>query len=185
MRRPEAFFREGRERYGLTFSADLAGLGRFVFLGEPSALRDVFLGDPDVLRTGEANSFVEHAVGPSSLLTLDGEAHARARRALIPPLHGERLDAHGKLIGALCEREIEGWQVGKPLKLEDACREITLQVILRVIFGLSAGAELEARAPGEGASVLLGPQQAALWAGLDPRHALEHEEPGEPGDASQ
>ena len=74
VRQPEAFFRRGRERYGLTFSAKLAGLGNFVFLGEPAALRDVFLGDPLVLRTGEANAFVAHAVGHNSLLTLDGEA---------------------------------------------------------------------------------------------------------------
>ncbi len=138
--RPESFFARARSRYGASFTARLAGLGTFVFLGDPAAIRDVFLGDPEVLRTGEANAFAVETLGPSSVLLLDGEAHARQRRALIPPLHGEHLAAHASLMRDLCDVEIDRWREGRPVPLEDACREITLQVILRVVFGVSGEA---------------------------------------------
>ena len=170
--RPEAFFREGRERYGLNFSADLAGLGRFVFLGEPAALKDVFLGDPSILRTGEANAFVARAVGRRSLLTLDGEEHARARRILIPPLHGEHLAGHGEVVASLTEDEIERWVVGRPVRLEDACREIALQVILRVVFGLARGPETEAMADSIREVMRLLANPLAFMAHLVPRTLL-------------
>lgn len=141
---PDAFFARGRARHGDTFTADLAGLGRFVFLGDPAAIRDVFLGDAEVLRTGEANAFVADAVGPSSLLTLDGEAHARQRRALLPPLHGEaQLEVHVPLLRDLVDQELDRWLPGTSVRFEDACREVTLQAILRVIFGMTGGPELD------------------------------------------
>jgi cytochrome P450 family 135 len=171
--RPEAFFRRGRERYGLNFSADLAGLGRFVFLGEPTALKDVFLGDPAILRTGEANAFVAHAVGERSLLTLDGEAHAHARRILIPPLHGEHLEPHGELVAALTHAEVDRWQVGVPLRLEDACREVALQVILRVVFGLARGPETQALASTVREVMRLLSNPLAFMAHLVPRALLK------------
>ena len=170
--RPEPFFRRGRERYGLNFSADLAGLGRFVFLGEPAALKDVFLGDPAILRTGEANAFAVHALGERSLLTLDGEDHARARRTLIPPLHGEHLERHGELVAALTHAEVDRWRAGEPLALENAAREIALQVILRVVFGLGRGPQTEALAGAVREVMRLFANPLAFMAHLVPRTML-------------
>ncbi len=143
VRWPYDFFVGGLTRHGPNFTADLAGLGRFVFIGDAATLRDVFQGDPEILRTGEANRFAASMLGQSSVLTLDGEPHAQARRALIPPLHGEHLHAHAATVRELTEAEVDRWRPGEPVAIEDVCREITLQAILRVAFGLSEAAARE------------------------------------------
>lgn len=140
VRWPRDFFVGGLQRKGPTFTADLAGLGRFVFTGDSATLRDIFQGDPEILRTGEANRFAAATLGESSVLTLDGEAHAQARRPLIPPLHGENLQLHAAVLRELTEAEVSRWRPGQPVAIEDACREITLQAILRVVFGVSDAA---------------------------------------------
>ena len=143
MYRPDSFFAQARAKYGVNFSADLAGLGRFVFLGEPAAIRDVFLGDPEVLRTGEANAFAVDTLGPNSVLTLDGEEHARQRKALTPPFLARHINRHVPTLRDICQQEIGRWQVGVPVKLENACREMSLQAILRLVFGMQQGSELD------------------------------------------
>jgi cytochrome P450 len=146
MLRPEHFFRRARERWGSTFSARFTGLGTFVFLGDPAAIKDVFKGDPEVLRTGEANAFAAPTLGPGSILTLDGEEHARQRRALAPLFLGERMKAHLPVMRQLCLDEISRWREGTPVALEESCREITLQAILRLVFGMKQDARLDALA---------------------------------------
>lgn len=104
----------------------------------------MFLADPDVLRTGEANQFVVKTLGRNSMFTLDGQAHAQQRRELLPPFHGEDLlRGKARLLRALTHAEVEGWRAKRPVRLEDACREIALQAILRVVLGLTPGEELE------------------------------------------
>ncbi len=144
--RPAEFFESARRRHGLAFTARFPRLGTFVFLGDPAAIRDVFHGDPAVLRTGEANAFAAETVGRGSVLVLDGEEHARERRALAPPLHGEALLAHEPRLREAAHEEIGRWRPGVPVALEDACREIALQALLRAVFGLGPGPEREALA---------------------------------------
>src|SRR5436305_4859544 len=84
---------ECHRRYGDAFTLHVAGNGRFVMLSDPEAVREVFRGDPDVLHSGEANSLFTATVGRRSVLVLDGAAHARQRRVVVPPLKGERMRA--------------------------------------------------------------------------------------------
>lgn len=141
--RPDRFFADGFIKYGINFSAQFSGLGKFVFLGDPVAIRDVFLGDPEVLRTGEANSFAADTLGTNSILTLDGEEHEKQRQALTPPFNARNLNSLLPIMQELCDREIDCWQPGNPVNLEDACREISLLAILRLIFGTQQGPELD------------------------------------------
>ena len=88
---PLPFLEECGRRYGDAFLVRFAGYGRFVMLSDPAAVRDVFRGDGDALHSGEGNEFLTPTVGPNSVLVLDGAPHARQRRALLPPLKGERM----------------------------------------------------------------------------------------------
>ena len=90
---PLGLLDECHRRYGDAFTLHVAGNGRFVMLSDPETVRDVFRGDPDVLHSGEANSLFTATVGRHSVLVLDGAAHARQRRVVVPPLKGERMRA--------------------------------------------------------------------------------------------
>ena len=85
---------ECQRRYGDAFTLRLAGLPPIVILSDPAAARQVFTGDPDKLRSGQANRFLEAALGRHSLLVLDGREHLRERKLMLPPFHGERMRAY-------------------------------------------------------------------------------------------
>ena len=60
-----------------------------MILSDPAAVREVFTGDPEKLRSGQANRFLEAALGRHSLLVLDGREHLRERKLMLPPFHGD------------------------------------------------------------------------------------------------
>src|SRR5438477_13143806 len=88
---PLGFFEDCARRFGTPFTVRWAGYGTAVMLTDGDAIRDVFRGDPHALHSGEANSFLSLSIGPTSVLVLDEEAHARQRRVLVPPMKGERM----------------------------------------------------------------------------------------------
>ena len=92
---------------------------------------------PPLMHAGEANATVlEPALGPNSVLTLDDEPHMRQRKLLLPPFHGERIEAYGKLMREVTLEEMESWPVGEPFALRPRTQRITLAVILRAVFGV-------------------------------------------------
>jgi cytochrome P450 len=128
-----------RRRYGDAFTVRLAQVGTFVFTTDPDALKAVFTAGPDRLRAGEANVALEPVLGNRSVLLLDGAEHIRQRRLMLPPFHGERLRGYEQLIAEITEEEIERWPAGEPLAMQPRMQAVTLEVILRVVFGLDRG----------------------------------------------
>jgi cytochrome P450 len=143
LRRPIETMEECRRRYGDAFTLRFPGYAPLVFLSDPAAVRDVFAGSPDDLRAGEANRVLEPLVGPSSLLLLDGARHKRERRLLMPSFHGERMQLYGEVMQAVADRVIDAWPAGRPFPVHIETQRITLDVILRTVFGLDEGAALE------------------------------------------
>jgi cytochrome P450 len=140
--RPVPFMERCRRRYGDTFTVRLAQVGTFVFASDPEQLKDVFRAAPDRLRAGEANVALEPVLGNRSVLLLDGQEHIRQRRLMLPPFHGERLRAYERLIEEIAAEEMERWPTGEPLELQPRMQSITLEVILRVVFGIDRGPRL-------------------------------------------
>lgn len=143
-----AFMDQCRARYGDMFTLRLLpkaaagpGAGRhprpWVFLGDPEHIRQVFTADPDIVRTGETNRFLEPLVGPRSILVSDEPGHRRQRALLMPPLHGERLRAYAALMSDVAVAEVARWPAGEPFALWPRMQAITLEVIVRAVFGLS------------------------------------------------
>jgi cytochrome P450 len=122
---------------------NLAGRGQFVMLSDPDAVREVFRGDPDVLHSGEANSLFRATVGRSSVLVLDEAPHARQRRALVPPLKGERMRAFFDAMRLETLDAARAWPRETPFPALPEMRRITLRVILRTALGLGPGAEMD------------------------------------------
>jgi cytochrome P450 len=140
VRRPFEFLDECARRYGDWFTVRFPGLAPFVFTSDPVAVREVFEGDPEELRAGEANAPLGAFTGPHSVLLLDGAAHLRERRLLLPPFHGERMQAYGRLMAEIADRTIDAWPDGRTFPIHASMRAITFEVILSAVFGLADGA---------------------------------------------
>ncbi len=124
-------------RFGPLTRSRFPGLGLIVNVGDPELVHQVFTGDPATFHAGEANAPVlEPSVGRSSVLTLDDAEHLRQRKLLLAPFHGENLRRWREEIQALTEDEIERWPLGEPFALHERMRRVTLEVILRVVFGV-------------------------------------------------
>jgi cytochrome P450 len=132
-----------RRRYGDVFSVDFPSFPRLVYVADPALVKQVFTGDPHDFHAGEANATVlEPALGPHSVLILDEEEHLRQRRLMLPPFHGERVQAYGDEIREIADREIETWPVGRPFALRPHTQRITLEAILRTVLGIREAGRL-------------------------------------------
>jgi cytochrome P450 len=128
-----------QDRYGDIFTIRLIHEGPWVMLAHPEAVKQVFTGDPRVFHAGEGNQILEPVLGRHSLLVLDEKPHMSQRRLLLPPFHGERMQAYGETMAEIAAREIDGWPTGAPYRLRPRMQAITLEIILRTVFGVGEG----------------------------------------------
>jgi len=131
-----------QERYGDMFTLRIAYEGKWVMLADPEAVKQVFTGDPRVFHAGEGNQILAPVLGRNSILVLDEKPHMSQRKLLLPPFHGERMQGYEQTMSEIAEREIESWPTGTPYKLRPRMQAMTLEIILRTVFGVSEGERL-------------------------------------------
>ncbi|HEY9598301.1 MAG TPA: cytochrome P450 [Cyanophyceae cyanobacterium] len=136
---PFGLLEDCAKSYGDTFTLRLGKLPPLVFFSNPQAIQEIFTADASQFDVGRANRIIEPLVGANSILLQDGDRHQRQRRLLMPPFHGERMRNYGQLICEITEEVTSQWEIGNPLTIRTAMQEITLQVILHVVFGLREG----------------------------------------------
>jgi cytochrome P450 len=133
---PIPFIERCSRRYGDLFTARFV-IGDIVWTADPHLIKSVFTGSADVLHAGEANAPpLEPIMGRNSVLLLDGREHMRQRKLMLPSFHGERMQAYGSLIAEVTNREIDDWPIGRPFPLRTRTQAITLEVIMRAVFGV-------------------------------------------------
>jgi cytochrome P450 len=126
-------------RYGDTFTLTFGPSGRkLVMVSDPAAVKAVFTAPPEVAPSAAGGSPIAPVMGPSSVITLTGPEHLRQRKLLLPPFHGERMREYEQVIVQATRRSMAGWPLGEPMKLSVRTRAITLEVILRAVFGVEA-----------------------------------------------
>ena len=140
---PIKYLDDYAKAYGDTFTIQGSQGTPIVYFSQPQALQTIFTADSSQLDAGRGNSGLEFLMGENSLLLLDGDRHQRQRQMLTPPFHGERMRAYGQIISEIAEQVMNQWTVGKPFNIRASMQEITLRVILRVVFGLDEGSRLE------------------------------------------
>ena len=143
-RDPEPFLRAAHREHGDVFTLRTKGFGTFVVVAGPDAVREVFTGPADVLLAGASNAPLSVLVGERSVLVLDGAEHLRQRKLLLPPFHGPRLAGMARLVERATVRELEGWPARGTVTLLEPMQTITLEVIVRVVFGVREGARFDA-----------------------------------------
>ena len=143
VRRPFQFMEDCHRRYGDMFTLRIAQEGRWVFLAHPEAVKQVFTGDPRVLHAGEANVILLPVVGHHSILLLDEQRHMAHRKLMLPSFHGERMRRYGDLMREIARAEIASWPQQEPIAVWPRMQAITLEVIMRAVFGIRDAERLD------------------------------------------
>jgi cytochrome P450 len=134
--RPVPFFEACRRRYGETFTARVLRVGPMVFISDPTSIKTLFGADRQNTIAPGRNVVLAPVLGQRSLLLLEGEEHLRRRKLMLPPFHGERMRAYEAVMAEATEREVAAWPVGRRFPLHPSMQAITLEVILRAVFGV-------------------------------------------------
>lgn len=103
----------------------------------------MFTAAPEILHPGEGTAILEPILGPNSVIRLDEDAHMTQRKLLLPAFHGERMRALSGLMIDVAERQVASWPRQHVLPLHPRLQALTLEIILRAVFGLEPGERLE------------------------------------------
>ena len=141
--RPIAFFERCRARYGKRFTVRLFGAPAFVFVSDPEEIKQVFTTPPEVLHPGEGASILEPIVGANSVILLDEGPHLSQRKLMLPAFHGERMKRLTRLMTEVSVREVDSWPSDRPVVSHARFQALTLEIILRAVFGLDPGPRLD------------------------------------------
>ncbi|MEA2480312.1 MAG: cytochrome family [Thermoleophilaceae bacterium] len=133
---PSRFIESSRRRYGDVVTFSTAFESNFVMLFDPEDVKRVFRAPPAEMRAGEANALLGPVLGERSLLLLDGAEHLRQRKLMLPPFHGDRLRGHVDTMRTAADRAIDSWPVGSEFTLIPSMQTLTLEVIMRAVFGV-------------------------------------------------
>ena len=141
--RPVSFLERARARYGKRFTIRQPATPPFVMLSEPAELKQVFTAPPEVLHPGEGARILEPVVGRHSVILLDEDAHLEQRKLMLPAFHGERMERLTGLMEEVAEREVASWPRHSPLAMHPRLQALTLEIILRAVFGVDPGSRFD------------------------------------------
>lgn len=122
-----------RRRYGSAFTIDLPIFGQMVVISDPSHIRQLFKAAPHMADTTDAN--LGRVMGPNSMFALTGDRHRARRKLLTPSFNGRRLAAYEAIIEREAVDEFATWPHDQTCAAMPSMMRITLNVILRAVFG--------------------------------------------------
>ncbi len=141
--RPLSFMQENRERYGDNFSVKFLTFERpMVMISDPAAIKALYMERSHGLPPGR-DIILTPIVGPRSLLVTEGADHLAHRKLMLPPFHGERMRSYQPLVEEIVDREIDSWPLDEEFAIHPHMQAITLEVILKVVFGVADGPRFE------------------------------------------
>lgn len=123
------------------FTASLSGFSDgLLFVNHPEAVQQILTNDRQTFfADGQLNGILTPIVGYSSLLSLDGENHKRERKLMMPSFHGDRMHYYGDLLNTITDDIFHQFTPNQVFIAREVMQEISLRVILKVVFGLADG----------------------------------------------
>jgi cytochrome P450 len=141
--RPLPFMEECRRQYGDSFSVKFLGFERpMVLISDPAAIKALYMERSHGLPPGR-NIILEPILGPRSLLIQEGAEHLSRRKLMLPPFHGERMRSYQAVLEEIVTAEVDSWPLHHEFPIHSRMQAITLEAILRVVFGVSEGPRLD------------------------------------------
>ena len=123
-------------RVGPVVALPVLGYGPVVAVADPALVKQVFSAKPDVLLGGEGVGPAAAIYGRRSMFVQEEPEHLRRRKLLTPPLHGHVLDGYVPIIEEATRAAMSRWPTGRPMRMLEAARQLTLEVIVQVMFGV-------------------------------------------------
>jgi cytochrome P450 family 110 len=141
---PTRFLDACAEQYGDPFTLRVLGVNSppVVFFSDPDAIQAIFTTLADRFEFGKVTHVFRPLTGDLSLIMQDGARHQKQRQFLMPALHGESLYRCGDLICNITRTQIANWSTDAIIPVQNAMLDISLEVILQVVFGLQPGERL-------------------------------------------
>lgn len=135
--RPISFMEHCRKRHPDAFSVSFLGFQQpTVFLSHPDVVKALYTEQSHGLPPGRTLA-LRPVLGPDSVLLLEGRQHLMRRKLMLPPFHGERMRSYQSIVSEAAEREIASWPAKRPFPLHPRMQAITLEVILKAVFGVT------------------------------------------------
>jgi cytochrome P450 len=138
--RPQRGIHQARHRYGDAFTINSPVFGRAMVISDAAEIKQLFQASPEIADNLEPN--LGRVLGHGSLFALTGDEHRKQRKLLVPPFHGRRLTAYEKIMEEETVREFASWPEGQEFATLPSMMRITLNIILRAVFG-AEGAEFD------------------------------------------
>jgi cytochrome P450 len=133
---------EMRERYGPVFRTTDALAGTMIHVADRALVEQMFKWKPAQYTVAGPREIMKPVTGASSILLLDGDRHLRMRKLMLPPFHGEAITHYGGVVESITNREVDRWRPGTRIRMRTLAQTITMEVIIRAVFGVSDPARI-------------------------------------------
>jgi cytochrome P450 len=138
MRFRHTFIPALQKKYGDVFALRLVPERRpLVLFNKPESTKEIFGSDPEVFHAGKGNAVLGPIMGEHSLLLVDGAKHKRARKLLMPAFRQSTMAGYETVVTQLARDEVSTWKPGVEFRSLERMNALTLEVILRVVFGVA------------------------------------------------
>jgi cytochrome P450 len=135
--RPISFLESCRRRYGDTFSVRFLGFQTpMVMLSDPDAIKALYGNAQHGLPAGRTLALLP-ILGPRSLLLLEGRDHLARRKLMLPPFHGARMREYESTVREVVTADVARWPEDEAFAIHPRMQRVTLEVILRAVFGVT------------------------------------------------
>ncbi len=151
-------------KYGDVFTVRVIPRGRpLVLFTRPEHAKEIFAGDPEIFHAGKGNAILGPIMGEHSLLLQDSSEHKRARKLLMPAFNGHALRDYESLVTDVAHREVSSWAPDTDFRSLERMNALTLEVILRVVFGVTDERRLAELRPRVNRTVDVSPAVLLGW----------------------
>lgn len=133
IRNPRAALESWARQYGDPFLLNALN-GPVVVTGREDLIRTIHGQDPSIYAPFATPTIVP-LMGNGSMLILEGEQHRRERRLVMPMFHGDRMKAYGTSMQQCAVEQFEVHRARGKLVTLELMTDISLEVIVRTIFG--------------------------------------------------
>lgn len=142
--KPLGFLDDCKKNYGDIFFSNSFGNLETLVVSHPLDLQELFNPKNKILDApAAANEIFKPQLGENSLIVQDGERHQKQRKLMMPPFHGERMLNYGQQICEITQQVTQHLKPGETFIARDLSEDITMKIILKVVFGIDEGLRLE------------------------------------------
>jgi cytochrome P450 len=133
---PDTFCAQALARYGDPFTERSTGKPT-VFSATPEGAKRILTADPELFEVPNPEQLAP-LLGENSVVFYVGTRHRAERKLLNPHFHGSRMRAYGKLMRDVTRRHTESLQISEVFRVLDVSQSISLEVIIRAVFGVDS-----------------------------------------------